>query len=318
MEELKAVADNLISTAKNWKRKIDITVTGGEPLAKRESFPLLSYLDQKEEVNKLSIITNGLFINSDILSQLSKISKLENIKISLDGASEKTNDLIRGAGTFQKVMKSIELLKKFNKLETILMFTVMKTNFNEIEDIFELCKDFTLNGFIVERFIPIGQSRKIKEQIINKKEWKNLVTKLLSFCEINPLEEDILPYRAFQIKFNPNSPIYQSANPPIHQLTNSPILELFGAPCTAGTDGICIMPNGIVYPCRRFNLPVGNLVKQSLSEIWQNSEVLNKIRGKSNLKGKCKECPIKTCRGCRALAYALTGDYLAEDTQCWY
>jgi len=305
-----------------------ITITGGEPLLKKETFLLLDYLDLKDEISELSLITNGFFLNEEICQRLDDSPKLKKIKISLDGASEKTNDFIRGRGTFNKVMKAIETVKKFSNFQIILMFTAMKSNLKEIEDTFELCKDFNLEGLMVERFIPLGQGISIEEQILDKDEWKNLTNALLELCQINSPLNELLPYRAFQIKFNPNPPI-----PPHRRVTDiphrksteevgevitiQPKLELLGAPCTAGTDGLCIMPDGMVYPCRRFNLPVGNLVEQSLSKIWQNSEVLNKIREKNNLQGKCKECPIKECRGCRALAFALTGDYLAEDNQCW-
>ena len=301
--KLKTIYENILSTAQEWNKKMHITITGGEPLLKKETFLLLDYLDLKDEISELSLITNGFFLNEEICQRLDDSPKLKKIKISLDGASEKTNDFIRGRGTFNKVMKAIEKVKKFSNLQITLMFTIMKINFKEIEDTFELCKDFNLEGLMVERFIPLGQGISIEEQILDKDEWKNLTNALLELCQINSPLNELLPYRAFQIKFNHS--------------TNSPTLELLGAPCTAGTDGLCIMPDGMVYPCRRFNLPVGNLVEQSLSKIWQNSEVLNKIREKNNLQGKCKECPIKECRGCRALAFALTGDYLAEDNQCW-
>ncbi len=314
---LQIITENLLSTSRKWKKKLHITVTGGEPLLKKETFLLLDYLNSKDEVSELSLITNGLLINNEICQRLERSDKLKKIKISLDGASEKTNDSIRGMhrsgayrekGTFSKIMKAIETIKKISHLEVIIMFTVMKSNLQELEDIFALCKEFQLDGLMVERFIPLGQGVSIEEQILDKEEWKSLANTLLGLCQINSTPEEILPYRAFQIKFNSQN------------------LELLGAPCTAGIDGLCIMPDGIVYPCRRFNLPVGNLLEQPLSEIWQNSEVLKKIREKNNLQGKCRTCLIEeclgmhqsgTCRGCRALAYALTGNYLAEDTQCW-
>jgi MoaA/NifB/PqqE/SkfB family radical SAM enzyme len=56
----------------------------------------------------------------------------------------------------------------------------------------------------------------------------------------------------------------------------------------------------------------------SLKKIWEESDLLEKLRRKENLKGKCGKCEIKECRGCRSLALALTGDYLAEGPHCWY
>ena len=58
--------------------------------------------------------------------------------------------------------------------------------------------------------------------------------------------------------------------------------------------------------------------EEPLKQIWEKSELLEKLRRKENLKGQCGGCEIKDCRGCRSLVLALTGDYLEEDPHCWY
>ncbi len=301
LEKLKLITENLIDASHQWNKKVHITLTGGEPLLKKETFPLLEYLDSKNEITELSLITNGLFLSEKICNQLEELSKLKNIKISLDGANKKTNDAIRGKENFQQVLNSIEIAKKISDFKIILMFTLMKSNFEELNGIVTLCKDFKLDGLIIERFIPLGQSISIKEEVLDRDKWKAIVETLINLCKIDCGLNDLLSYRAFQIEFNSNS---------------EP--NLLGAPCTVGIDGVCIMPDGSVFPCRRFNLSIGNLQEQPLTKIWQNSEPLNKIREKDKLQGRCGVCSIKECQGCRALAYALTGDYLAEDSQCWY
>jgi radical SAM protein with 4Fe4S-binding SPASM domain len=55
-----------------------------------------------------------------------------------------------------------------------------------------------------------------------------------------------------------------------------------------------------------------------LKQIWEESEILERLREKKNLKGKCGRCEMKDCRGCRSLALALTGDFLEEDPHCSY
>jgi len=59
------------------------------------------------------------------------------------------------------------------------------------------------------------------------------------------------------------------------------------------------------------------LEKEKLEDIWFNSEILNTLRDRTNYKGQCRECEyIEICGGCRANAFAKTGDYLAEDPIC--
>lgn len=91
-----------------------------------------------------------------------------------------------------------------------------------------------------------------------------------------------------------------------------------GAPCVLGEDGLCIMPDGQVFPCRRFPLSIGNLLADSLKSVWEKSEILEKLKKKANLKGRCGSCDKKDCAGCRSLAYSLTGDFYEEDPHCGY
>ncbi len=296
---LKKISDNILATINEWDKTASIHLTGGEPLLKLELFPLLNDLDQKPMVEELGIITNGLNLNPEVMDRLSAFSKLRKIKISLDGVDAEINDSIRQKGTFRKVIQNLSLIKKENRFEIILMLTVMKRNFRDLPSLFKLCQDLGVDGMIIERFIPLGRGREIMDEVLGKEEWRELTETLSDFFSI---EEDhsFLPYQAFQISFNGEEP------------------ELLGAPCVIGVDGLCIMPDGTVFPCRRFPISIGNLLNDSLKTIWEKSEILGKLRKKENLKGKCGRCGIKDCRGCRSLALSLTGDYLEEDPHCWY
>jgi radical SAM protein with 4Fe4S-binding SPASM domain len=63
----------------------------------------------------------------------------------------------------------------------------------------------------------------------------------------------------------------------------------------------------------------GNVRKKPLSEILKTNDILNALRDRNSLKGKCGRCRYKhTCGGCRALAYYKTGNYLHEDPICFF
>ena len=89
--------------------------------------------------------------------------------------------------------------------------------------------------------------------------------------------------------------------------------------CLAGT-GVCFISHeGEVFPCGYLPALAGDLRKQSFAEIWNNSEVFAQLRDDDNLKGKCGCCEFRhVCMGCRARAYAATGDFLAEEPFCVY
>ncbi len=89
--------------------------------------------------------------------------------------------------------------------------------------------------------------------------------------------------------------------------------------CLAGT-GVCfISHDGEVFPCGYLPAIAGDLRTQSFAEIWNSSEVFAQLRDDDNLGGKCGCCEFRhVCMGCRARAYAATGDFLAEEPFCVY
>jgi radical SAM protein with 4Fe4S-binding SPASM domain len=297
---LKKVSENFISVLGEWNKKACIHLTGGEPLLKPDLFLLLNDLNRRSTVEELGIITNGLLIDPELTRRLSDFSKLKKMKISLDGGDAETNDSIRSKGTFEKVIQNLSYIKEGGRFEILFMLTVMKRNFKSLPSFLKLCQDLGIDGLIIERFIPLGRGKEIVNEVLSQEEWKEMIRMLLDFFPTEGEEQPFLPYQAFQISFNGEEP------------------ELLGAPCVVGLDGLCIMPEGNVLPCRRFPIPIGNLLATPFKQIWEESELLEELRRKENLKGKCGRCEIKDCRGCRSLALALTGDYLGEDPHCWY
>jgi len=296
-DNLKAVCDNIIDALNRWNKQAIITVTGGEPFFKKEFFSLLTYLNSQREIQEIIVITNGSLITQEKVDFLKGLCKIKKIKLSLEATNPQKNDFIRGKGSFQKTLEAIELLK--NNFEVILMFTASKYNLDEVPKLFDFSLSLNLDGFIIERFIPLGQGSQMKKYLLDAQDWQKLVNMVLEFCLYECLEEDILPIKAFWIKWNGEIP------------------SLLGATCAIGLDNLCLMSRGEVYPCRRFPLTLGNLKKQSLFELVRDSEILLQMQTRKNLKGKCGQCTISNCWGCRALAYSLTGDCFAEDTQCW-
>ena len=89
--------------------------------------------------------------------------------------------------------------------------------------------------------------------------------------------------------------------------------------CLAGT-GVCFVSHeGEVFPCGYLPVIAGDLRKQKFIDIWQDAAVFNALRDTGNLKGKCGCCEFRNvCMGCRARAFAATGDYLDEEPFCVY
>jgi radical SAM protein with 4Fe4S-binding SPASM domain len=89
--------------------------------------------------------------------------------------------------------------------------------------------------------------------------------------------------------------------------------------CLAGT-GVCFISHvGEVFPCGYLPEIAGNLKDQPFTEIWEHSQVFNLLRDTNNLRGKCGCCEFRNiCMGCRARAFAATGNMLDEEPFCVY
>ena len=87
--------------------------------------------------------------------------------------------------------------------------------------------------------------------------------------------------------------------------------------CPAGTHYMGIRPNGDVTPCPYLPVFAGTLRSSTLADLWTSSELFAGIRRRSSLGGRCGECEMNGhCGGCRARAYGMTGDLMAEDPLC--
>jgi radical SAM protein with 4Fe4S-binding SPASM domain len=100
---------------------------------------------------------------------------------------------------------------------------------------------------------------------------------------------------------------------------SSPIRTYSGGAggCPAGTHYMGIRPNGDVTPCPYLPVFAGSLRSSSLVDLWSSSELFADIRRRSALGGRCGACEMNAhCGGCRARAYGMTGDLMAEDALC--
>ena len=89
--------------------------------------------------------------------------------------------------------------------------------------------------------------------------------------------------------------------------------------CLAGTGVAFISYIGEVFPCGYLPALAGDLNHQSLEEIWNNAPVFQQLRDTDGLKGKCGYCEFRNvCMGCRARAFAATGDFMDEEPFCVY
>jgi radical SAM protein with 4Fe4S-binding SPASM domain len=98
---------------------------------------------------------------------------------------------------------------------------------------------------------------------------------------------------------------------------DSPLLN-YETRCPCGVQYCRITPEGKVTPCPYLPAVAGDLRQQSFGEVWERSTLFESMRTGA-LGGKCGRCEYRElCGGCRARAFAESGDALAEDASCVY
>jgi radical SAM protein with 4Fe4S-binding SPASM domain len=298
IEELKASADKMSIALEKWGKKGSFSFTGGEPFIRSDAlFALASHLDTQPTTAYYDILTNGSLITDTITKDLTVLQKLRRVQMSIEGPTSELNDKIRGAGSFERTIKAIRLLKS-RGLQVSIMTTVFRSNMSKIIELIDILENEGVDTFALERFIPEGAGSSMAAEALDPVEIRDVFTAVYEAGR-NPRKIRVLMYRPLFAILDPDDPT-------------------IGAMCSIGTNALTVMHDGTILPCRRLPIPIGNIRNDSLFKIWYDNSLLWEIRNPLNLKGKCGSCDlVPICRGCRAVAYAHSGDYLGEDPQCW-
>lgn len=111
--------------------------TGGEPTLHPELYDFLETVDRKGY--SFQLMTNGTRIQKESAERLAKLSHLTKVQVSLESADAKINDSIYGAGLYQRVLKSVDVLRA-SDVPVTLAVTPMETNEEGLHAIEELAE----------------------------------------------------------------------------------------------------------------------------------------------------------------------------------
>lgn len=285
----------------NWEA---LLIGGGEPLIReRDLFNIMEHIDNLGI--KCYLNTNGTLINNQNIAKIKKF--VEIVQISLDGATSETHDYTRGKkGAFDEAIKGIDLLLR-NKARVYVRMTLSMINYLEAFDLIDLALKKGVEAVSYFRTLPVGRAKKYNISI-DKRIYHLILKELMRQKYILKGQLDIVSSDPLKVVVD--------SRLKTEILKKYDISESMGG-CLPGITEIFINNIGNVYPCTMMPVLLGNIRKNNLKEIWNNSQFLLKIRDRENLKGNCKQCSLqRVCGGCRAAAFGEHGDYFAEDPYC--
>jgi len=305
-EECFALIDNIVTFSNPV-----IILTGGEPLMREDVFDIAKYGMKKGL--RMVIATNGTLITDDIARKMAEVG-IPRVSVSLDSAIPEVHDKFRGVkGAFEASLKGLEAAKRAG-VEFQINTTITKRNIDEIEDILNLAIKIGAVAHHIFLLVPTGRGKELTNEEIPPEEYE----KVLNWFYDKKKEVPI------QLKATCAPHFYrimrQRAKEEGKKITvQTHGLDAMTRGCLGGTSFCFISHLGQIQPCGYLEIDCGNVRKKPFKDIWENSKVFNDLRDFSKLEGKCGICEYKkVCGGCRARAYARTGNYLAEEPYCVY
>ncbi len=278
-----------------------INIGGGEPLLRKDLFKFLEFLNKSRDYMTIRIMTNGSLITNSIAKDLKKVG-VKAVQVSLEGLQE-TNDKIRGKGSFDKTIRAIGLLKK-NSLITRASLTLTKANVAEIENLAIYLKSIGVGTFGIRRYVPLGSGEQLKETMLSPLEMQEF------YLKKEKMKKRLDEAGKFMITHGCEDAIYCAG-------ANSDF-RYYSCGLTKGCH-LNIFTNGDILTCRRLPIVVGNVLQNSLLDVYFSSEQLWNFRNLDNMHPLCKKCfYFKYCLGgARCISYAYFKSPFAPDPQCW-
>ena len=307
-------------------------LTGGEPLLRRDILEIIRRASERE----LWVVvgTNGVSITENLAGRLAEAGA-RGLSLSLDALDPDCHDRFRKVrGAWRNTVEGADILNRVG-LPFIVQTTAGSHNLGELEAIADFAHDRlaakvwnlyflvpTGRGQFVSDITPAQydgvldslyriQKKYDRRMLVNAKCAPHYIKTVLENAAAQP---DPIPTEA------------ESAGAPFDSAQGKPswsglsrIRTYSGGAggCPAGTHYMGIRPNGDVTPCPYLPVFAGTLRNSSLADLWTSSELFVGIRRRTSLGGRCGECEMNGhCGGCRARAYGMTGDLMAEDPLC--
>jgi radical SAM protein with 4Fe4S-binding SPASM domain len=266
-----------------------LILSGGEPLLRPDIFQIARH--GVALGMRVSLASNGTLLTAQFADEIAA-SGISRVSISLDGATPEKHDPIRGMGCFQAALRGLDSLR--GKVDFQINNTLTSRNESDVPAMFDLAE--RVGARALHFFFLVATGRGREEDLISPERQELLLLEIDRERELRSLEVQVTC-----------APQYARIARPGKGRTGG---------CLAGKSFVFVSRKGDVYPCGYFPLRVGNIREKNFIEIWENAVELRALRERA-LNGKCGLCSFSgICGGCRARAYAATGDFLGPDPAC--
>ncbi|MDO4575914.1 MAG: radical SAM protein [Planctomycetia bacterium] len=308
----------LIDDVARFPRKPNMCFTGGDPLKRDDLFVLLRHAADLG-------ITTALTPSATPLATFDAFQKAKNagvqaLGLSLDGADAAVHDAFRGLdGSFDKCLELMQYALELD-MPVQVNTSITRRNFHQIDAIAELLANRGIAMWSVFFLVPVG--RGVEEIRISPPEYKIAFEKLWHHAQTQPygVKTTEAPFYRRYVLEQGGDPL---APPKSHSKFAAQMNRGQGYRAPLGiTDGRGIQfvgHNGVIFPAGFLPIDCGRFPEVSVVETYQTHPVFRALQNPDNYHGICGKCNDRfLCGGSRARAYAVTGDWLGPEPDCFF
>lgn len=296
------MAERFLDQVARAKPKVFV-LTGGDPMMRPDLLDLVYGATRRGLQVAISPSATPRFAKAD-LCKFRDVG-LKRVSLSIDGATRETHDAFRGVpGTWDRTMESIVAAREAG-LEVQINTTFTRQNIGQFDEFVSLLAEIRPSLWSVFQLVPTGRAK--CEDLLSGEELESLFEKFydLSLRVPYPIKTtEGQHYRRVAMQHwrrNPSTP--------------KPVL----LPINDGNGFVFVSHTGDIQPSGFLPITAGNVREDELLDVYRNAPLFRELRDADLLKGKCAHCEYRAlCGGSRARAYAMTGDYLAEEPLCIY
>jgi len=291
-------------------------LTGGEPLLRRD---ILDIVRRASERGLWVVVgTNGVRITENVARRLADAGA-RGLSLSLDALDPDRHDRFRRVrGAWQNTVEGAGILNRTG-LPFIVQTTAGGHNLGELEAIADFAHErLAAKVWNLYFLVPTGRGQFVSD--MTPAQYDHVLASLYriqqKYSRRMLVNAKCAPH---YIKTLLEHPFDSAASTPRSDQAPAPFRIYSGGAggCPAGTHYMGIRPNGEVTPCPYLPVFAGSLRSARLADLWTSSQLFADIRRRSSLGGRCGECEMNgQCGGCRARAFGMTGDLMAEDPLC--
>ncbi len=287
-----------------------VVLTGGDPAQRDDLVHLVRY--GKERGLHMALTPSATPLLTPALISDLAAAGLARIAISIDGTDAATHDAFRGfPGTFEASLAALRTARAVG-LTTQVNTTFTPSNVHQMGAFEALLRDLDIQLWAAFFVVPTGRAG--ADSMLSPAACEAALEQLADIAERAPFDVKTTAaphFRRTLIQRKVSRQLVKGLSDGIGRARRG---------VNDGSGVVFVSHVGYVHPSGFLPLHCGHVSEPGgLGQIYREHPTFQRLRDADRLGGKCGVCAFRrVCGGSRARAWAVTGDYMAQDPTCDY